>query len=57
MAVTEHEPVPANQYLEGNFAPVSQEITATDLTVIGEIPLAFEGRYVRNGPNPAGPES
>ena len=55
MAVTEHETAPANQYLEGNFAPVSEEITASDLAVIGEIPAALEGRYVRNGPNPVGP--
>ena len=54
MAVTEHEAAPSNQYLEGNFAPVTEEITATDLTVIGEIPAALEGRYVRNGSNPVG---
>ncbi len=41
-----------NTYTEGNFARVENELTAFDLEVIGEIPLAFEGRYVRNGPNP-----
>jgi carotenoid cleavage dioxygenase len=42
----------ANRYLQGNYAPVEQEITATDLQVIGEIPADLEGRYLRNGPNP-----
>ncbi|MGB7301187.1 MAG: carotenoid oxygenase family protein [Burkholderiaceae bacterium] len=43
----------ANRYLGGNFAPVAQEITATDLPVQGELPPELIGRYVRNGPNPA----
>ena len=42
----------SNIYLEGNFGPVSAEMTALDLEVIGEIPGELEGRYVRNGPNP-----
>jgi carotenoid cleavage dioxygenase-like enzyme len=41
-----------NRYLAGNFAPVGQEVTATDLPVIGGIPAGLEGRYLRNGPNP-----
>jgi len=40
-------------YLEGNFAPVQDEATAFDLPVDGAIPSALEGRYLRNGPNPA----
>ena len=43
-------------YLEGNYAPVLEEITATDLPVIGAIPEALEGRLLRNGPNPLGVE-
>ncbi len=43
-----------SQYLEGNYAPVEQEVTAFDLPVIGEIPVELEGRYLRNGPNPLG---
>ncbi|HWE65277.1 MAG TPA: carotenoid oxygenase family protein [Acidimicrobiales bacterium] len=43
----------ANPYLEGNFAPVHTEVTATDLTVTGSIPPELDGRYLRNGPNPA----
>ena len=44
-----------NPYLEGNFAPVTEEITAIDLPVEGEIPAYLNGRYVRNGPNPITP--
>ncbi|MFM8650030.1 MAG: carotenoid oxygenase family protein [Actinomycetota bacterium] len=43
-----------NRYLSGNYAPVSVEVTATDLTVIGELPRELNGRYLRNGPNPIG---
>lgn len=41
-----------NPYLSGNFAPVSQEITANDLIVRGEIPENLRGIFLRNGPNP-----
>jgi carotenoid cleavage oxygenase len=44
--------VTRNRYLEGNFAPVHEEITATDLEVTGTIPDHLDGRYLRNGPNP-----
>jgi carotenoid cleavage dioxygenase len=39
-------------FLEGNFAPVREEVTAEDLPVIGELPEGLEGMFVRNGPNP-----
>jgi carotenoid cleavage oxygenase len=42
-----------NPYLEGFLAPVGVEVTATDLAVTGEIPEHLDGRYLRNGPNPA----
>lgn len=42
-----------NPYLEGLLAPVSAEVTATDLPVTGRIPEHLDGRYLRNGPNPA----
>ncbi len=42
----------ANPYLEGFLAPVSAEVTATDLHVTGRIPKHLDGRYLRNGPNP-----
>jgi len=47
--------VPAsNRFLEGSFAPVTEEITAFDLPVTGRLPAALNGRYLRNGPNPLG---
>jgi carotenoid cleavage dioxygenase len=39
-------------HLRGNYAPVFEEVTATDLPVEGAIPPALRGLYVRNGPNP-----
>ncbi|GBG40741.1 carotenoid oxygenase family protein [Mycobacterium montefiorense] len=42
-----------NPYLEGFLAPVAAEVTATDLHVTGQIPEHLDGRYLRNGPNPA----
>ena len=46
----------ANQtsiYLSGNYAPVAEEVTVFDLPVTGELPADLNGRYLRNGPNPA----
>jgi carotenoid cleavage dioxygenase len=43
-----------NPYLAGNFAPVTEEITATQLVIAGELPKELNGRYLRNGPNPLG---
>ncbi|HET6967567.1 MAG TPA: carotenoid oxygenase family protein, partial [Ornithinibacter sp.] len=39
-------------FLDGNFAPVSEEVTAVDLEVTGSLPPELEGRLVRIGPNP-----
>jgi carotenoid cleavage dioxygenase len=44
-----------NQYVQGNFGPVTDEIVARDLPVTGQVPSELEGRYLRNGPNPIGP--
>jgi carotenoid cleavage dioxygenase len=44
-----------NLFLEGNFAPVAEEVTAFDLAVKGEIPKQLEGRLLRIGPNPIAP--
>ena len=41
-----------NPYLDGNFAPVRQEITTETLPVIGELPPDLSGMFLRNGPNP-----
>ncbi len=41
-----------NPYLHGNYAPVTEEVTAFELPVTGTVPDALNGRYLRNGPNP-----
>ncbi len=42
----------AQTHLKDNFAPVTDEVTVTDLAVEGVIPPFLDGLYVRNGPNP-----
>jgi carotenoid cleavage dioxygenase len=39
-------------YVSGNFAPLMNEVTAFDLEVIGRVPEALNGRFLRIGPNP-----
>ncbi|MDN3351530.1 carotenoid oxygenase family protein [Actinomadura sp. DC4] len=39
-------------HLAGNYAPVTEELTAHDLPVTGRIPGELTGWYLRNGPNP-----
>jgi carotenoid cleavage dioxygenase-like enzyme len=39
-------------HLAGNFAPVTDELTAYDLPVTGTIPPELTGWFLRNGPNP-----
>ncbi|RCG17772.1 dioxygenase [Sphaerisporangium album] len=39
-------------YLTGHFTPVTDEITAHELTVHGTLPPELNGRYFRNGHNP-----
>ncbi|MGO4444227.1 carotenoid oxygenase family protein [Mycobacterium sp. 2YAF39] len=41
-----------NPYLNGNYAPVQEEITALDLEITGTVPDYLDGRYLRTGPNP-----
>lgn len=45
-----------NRYLVGNFAPVKDELTATDLPVEGALPTELRGRLLRIGPNPIAPD-
>ncbi|MBW4624231.1 MAG: carotenoid oxygenase family protein [Brasilonema octagenarum HA4186-MV1] len=47
MAITQ-----VNPYLDGNFAPIREEISTNSLKVIGELPHDLSGMFVRNGPNP-----
>ncbi|MBW4605858.1 MAG: carotenoid oxygenase family protein [Hassallia sp. WJT32-NPBG1] len=42
-------------YLQDNFSPVEAQITAHDLSVIGDLPRDLSGTFVRNGPNPQFP--
>jgi carotenoid cleavage dioxygenase-like enzyme len=42
-------------FLDGNFAPVEEEVTAFDLPVTGTVPADLEGRLLRIGPNPITP--
>ena len=50
-------PTTTNRYLNGAYAPVTEEVTAFDLPVTGTIPAELDGRYLRNGPNPFGPST
>lgn len=44
---------PSNHpYLNGAWTPLHEEVDATDLEVIGEIPTDLDGLYVRNTENP-----
>ncbi len=43
---------PKNPHLQGNNAPVYEEVTITDMEVIGEIPSDISGNFLRVGPNP-----
>ena len=44
------EEMPA--HLQGNGRPTQEELTLTDLKVVGRIPAELDGRYLRNGANP-----
>lgn len=39
-------------YMNGPWAPIHEEVTATDLEVIGDIPKDIDGIYLRNTENP-----
>jgi carotenoid cleavage oxygenase len=41
-----------NPFLAGNYGPVHEERTETDLVVEGRVPAELRGRYLRIGPNP-----
>ncbi|KFZ80959.1 dioxygenase [Amycolatopsis sp. MJM2582] len=47
---------PRYPFLEGAFAPVTEEVTAFGLPVTGRIPSDLCGRYLRTGPNVLGLE-
>ena len=52
------KPVPAtlsendHPYMNGAWTPVHEEVSASDMEVIGEIPADIDGVYIRNTENP-----
>ena len=52
--MTDHPTLDRSPFLQGPYAPVTEEITAFDLPVTGSLPAELDGRYLRNGPNPLG---
>lgn len=46
-------PEGGHHYLTGIHTPMTKEVTLDDLVVTGTIPPELNGRYLRNGPNPA----
>lgn len=46
-----------NPFLQGNFAPVSDQQQCDELAITGELPAALQGVYIQNGPNPQFPTS
>ncbi|HQZ33260.1 MAG TPA: carotenoid oxygenase family protein [Ilumatobacteraceae bacterium] len=50
MAMVDHE---TKWHLRGNWAPVLDELTETQLHVEGNIPTELQGVYLRTGPNPS----
>jgi carotenoid cleavage dioxygenase len=44
-----------SKWVSGLYSPVQEETTALDLEVVGTLPAALDGRYLRNGPNPISP--
>jgi carotenoid cleavage dioxygenase-like enzyme len=47
------DPDPRHLYLQGVYAPVTDELDSGPLAVIGTIPEELRGVFVQNGPNPA----
>ena len=52
MTALDDAPTPLPFHLKGNYAPIFDEVTITDLQVTGSIPKELSGRYLRNGSNP-----
>ena len=52
MSETAHALDALTPYVKGLYAPVGQEITSGDLTIIGRLPSDLNGMFVHNGANP-----
>lgn len=48
-------PASTNPFLQGNFAPLTEERTLSPLRVRGALPSDLSGVLMRTGPNPVGP--
>ncbi|CPW03092.1 Putative dioxygenase [Mycobacteroides abscessus] len=53
MTATAQPAASTSPYLSGIWEPVQQEMDSVDLEVTGTVPAHLDGRYLRNGPNPA----
>jgi len=51
-AIADGAEPPTPWHLQGNFAPVRDEVDVGDLEVIGQLPEGLDGTYIRNGFNP-----
>ena len=51
LAADEPKKWPDNPFLQDNWTPIHEEITAENLKIIGKLPADLEGMFVRNGPN------
>jgi carotenoid cleavage dioxygenase len=49
-------PAGDSPFLTGIHAPMTEELTLTELVVTGTIPPSLDGRYLRIGPNPIAPD-
>lgn len=48
--------VAEHPFLSGIHAPMREELTLSDLSVTGSIPVDLDGSYLRIGPNPIAPD-
>ncbi|MBA0045843.1 carotenoid oxygenase family protein [Mycobacterium sp. NPDC050853] len=53
MTATAQPTTVTSPYLTGIWEPVEREMDSVDLEVTGTLPDHLDGRYLRNGPNPA----
>jgi carotenoid cleavage dioxygenase len=51
-ALDETLPQDLPPHLQGNWSPLTEERSLTELKVTGSIPAELDGRYLRNGANP-----
>lgn len=52
LASQAEQKIPSNPFLQGNFAPVHEELSSDNLTIEGQLPPDLTGVYMRNGANP-----